>query len=173
MAQTDRIVIRPLRSSDPHMISAAFQALNWNKPVELYERYLVDIKCAERHAIVAYVNDEFAGYITIVWTSEYAPFRAAGIPEMKDLNVLPSFRRRGVATRLLEAMEQTAALRTPTVGLGVGVSQDYGAAQRLYIQRGYIPDGRGVAYINRNVVYGEQVTVDDDLVLFLTKQVAA
>ena len=55
-------------------------------------------------------------------------------------------------------------------GIGVGMTPDYGAAQRLYILRGYVPDGRGLHQRNHYPTYGEQITVDDDLALFLTKK---
>ena len=32
------------------------------------------------------------------------------------------------------------------VGIGVGLYPDYGSAQRLYIKRGYLPDGHGATY---------------------------
>ena len=47
---------------------------------------------------------------------------------------------------------------------------DYGAAQRLYVKRGYVPDGRGLWQGSHYVTYGDNVTVDDDLVLMFTKQ---
>lgn len=31
-----------------------------------------------------------------------------------------------------------------TICLGVGLHYGYGAAQRMYVKRGYIPDGSGV-----------------------------
>ena len=49
------------------------------------------------------------------------------------------------------------------------MDQDYGAAQRLYVKREYIPDGRGLTSHNRPVAWGETVTVDDRLVLHFTK----
>jgi hypothetical protein len=52
----------------------------------------------------------------------------------------------------------------------VGLSSDYGAAQRLYVRRGYIPDGRGIIYRGRTVNFGEAVTADDDLVLCFTRE---
>jgi hypothetical protein len=39
----------------------------------------------------------------------------------------------------------------------------------VYVRRGYVPDGRGLAWHNRTVAYGEQVTVDDDLALWFTR----
>jgi hypothetical protein len=53
------------------------------------------------------------------------------------------------------------------------MTADYGAAQRLYVSRGYTPDGRGLVWRNEAVKYGQQVTVDDDLVLHFVKLVAA
>jgi hypothetical protein len=40
------------------------------------------------------------------------------------------------------------AERSDVVGLGVGLYPDYGTAQRMYVRRGYLPDGRGVIYYN-------------------------
>lgn len=57
-----------------------------------------------------------------------------------------------------------------TAGIGVGLDPDYGAAQRLYVLRGYVPDGRGLHYRDHYVKYGEQITVDDELALYLTKE---
>lgn len=55
-------------------------------------------------------------------------------------------------------------------GIGVGLTSDYGPAQRLYISRGYEPDGKGIVWQNRFPNYGERVKVDDDLILYFTKQ---
>jgi hypothetical protein len=50
---------------------------------------------------------------------------------------------------------------------------DLGNAQRLYVARGYVPDGRGLVWRNEAVKYRQQITVDDDLVLHFIKLVAA
>ena len=55
-------------------------------------------------------------------------------------------------------------------GIGVGMTSDYGPAQRLYILRGYIPDGRGLHWRDHYVGYREEVVIDDDLALYLTKE---
>jgi len=47
--------------------------------------------------------------------------------------------------------------------------KDYGAAQRLYVNRGYVPNGKGAYYKKNNLGYFEEVIADDDLVLYLTK----
>jgi len=127
---------------------------------------------AAREMLVALVADQFAGYVTIIWDSGYPPFRAAQIPEIVDFNVLPPFRRQRIGTALLDEAERRIAHRAPVAGIGVGMTADYGAAQRLYVLRGYVPDGHGLCTQHRPLKYGEQVLVDDDLVLYFTKQVA-
>ena len=74
---------------------------------------------------------------------------------------------------LLDDAERTVARKSGDVGIGVGLHPGYNAAQRLYIKRGYIPDGRGVTYENRYVREGEQVVLDDNLVLHFTKKLSA
>jgi GNAT superfamily N-acetyltransferase len=160
--------IRVLRDDDPKVISAAFTAIGWDKPVSQYERYLADQRAGLRDVLVATVEDEFAGYVTVWWESPYEPF--GGIPEIQDFNVLPKYRRRGIGTGLMDAAEALVAERSDVVGIGVGLYADYGTAQRMYVRRGYLPDGRGILYNGRQVPPGELVRNDDDAVLMFTKQ---
>ncbi|WP_417419328.1 hypothetical protein [Hominenteromicrobium sp.] len=44
------------------------------------------------------------------------------------------------------SVEALAAETSDTVCLGVGLHSGYGAAQRMYVLRGYVPDGSGVWY---------------------------
>jgi len=162
--------IRPLAEPDPPTIHAAFRAQDWNKPREQYERYWQEQAIGERDVLVAEVAGEFAGYLTIVWTSGYPPFRVAGIPEIVDFNVLKKFQRRGIGTALMDAAEERIGERSAVAGIGVGLYADYGPAQRLYAQRGYVPDGRGLMRNGLPVVPGSNPFVDDDLVLYFTKQ---
>lgn len=108
--------------------------------------------------------------MTINWRPTYPGFAELEIPEIQDLNVLPTFRRRGIASRLLDVAEAQAARSHCVVGIGVGLHAGYNAAQRLYGLRGYIPDGRGVTYRDQYVGQYVQVMLDDDLVLHLTKK---
>lgn len=112
---------------------------------------------------------DFAGYVTICWRSHYPPFREQNIPEIMDFNALPRFRCQGIGSRLMDAAEQRVATMGSVVGIGVGMTADYGAAQRMYVKRGYVPDGRGLFSRGGPVQYGQTVPVDDDLVLYFTK----
>lgn len=165
------VALRALLAADCTIIAEAFAAQGWNKPAAQYAAYLREQEAGARDVLVAEVDGEFAGYLTIVWASTYPPFRTAGTPEIVDLNVLLKYQRRGVATALLDAAEQRIAQRAPVAGIGVGMTADYGAAQILYVQRGYRPDGRGLAVHGAPAAYGDAVTVDDDLVLYFTRPV--
>jgi GNAT superfamily N-acetyltransferase len=167
-------VIRRFAESDIPVMVVRFAEHHWSKPAEIFEEYLREQKAGDRVVWIASVDNEFAGYITLAWRSQYQPFRDRQIPEVMDLNVLPPFRRGGVGLKLLVTAESEAATRGDVVGIGVGLyggdDGGYGAAQRLYVAHGYIPDGRGVTYNYRHVVPDSNVQCDDDLVLWFTRQ---
>lgn len=165
--------IRSLQRDDPNAISAAFTAIGWHKPASQFVLYLAEQATGRRAVLVATLDGIFVGYTTLVWQPSYAYFRDRGIPEIQDLNVLPPYRRNGIATRLVGMAERIASACTPTIGIGVGLHPGYNAAQRMYVLRGYVPDGQGVAYDGRYVAEGERVTFDDHLVLYFTKSLRA
>ena len=51
----------------------------------------------------------------------------------------------------------------------MGLHSSYGAAQRLYIRMGYVPDGAGVFYDNEPVGFGKMRPLDDNYTLKMTK----
>jgi GNAT superfamily N-acetyltransferase len=159
--------IRKLQDDDPKVISAALTALGWDKPVRQYEKYLAEQRDGVRDVLVATVDEEYAGYVTVRWESPYEPFDK--IPEIQDFNVLPKFRRRGIGTGLMDSAEALVAERSDVVAIGVGLYADYGTAQRMYVRRGYIPDGRGLLYNLKQVPPGEMVRNDDDAILMFSK----
>jgi GNAT superfamily N-acetyltransferase len=164
------LLIRPIEQNDIQPIALAFVALGWNKPASQYEQYLLEQEAGQRLVLVAFVPDlVFAGYVTICWQSDYIPFREQNIPEIVDFNVLPQFRRQGIGSALMDDAETRVAAVSPTVGIGVGMTGDYGSAQRMYARRGYIPDGRGLISRGQPVQYGQTIPVDDDLALYFTK----
>lgn len=164
------VKIRGLQEQDILPIAEAFDSIGWNKPVSQYQRYLAEQIKEVRKVLVAFENDKFAGYLTIVWESNYLPFKTGQIPEIQDFNVLPNARRKGVGTKLMDKAEEIVSQTSAIIGIGVGMDADYGAAQRLYVLRGYVPDGRGIVWQNRFPTYGEQVTVDDNLNLYFIKE---
>ena len=88
--------------------------------------------------------------------------------------MLQKYQCKGIGGKLMDAAEQIAARHSDTVCLGVGLCREYGSAQRMYAKRGYIPDGSGVWYQDKQCVQYETVcTVDDDLLLYLTKKLGS
>lgn len=162
--------IRNLSADDPSTISEAFAQVGWNKPKSQYEVYLEEQAVGKRLVLVAEVSGRFAGYVTIQWISDYLPFSEQHIPEIQDFNVLPKYRRKRIGTHLMDRAEALVSERSNTVGIGVGMYSDYGNAQRLYVLRGYVPDGRGLCYKYEVQAPMAIVINDDDLVLFFTKK---
>lgn len=162
--------IRMLEAEDIPQIAKAFEELGWHKPRALYERYLMEQSLKLRVCHVAFVEGQFAGYLTICWKSTYEPFREKNIPEIVDFILLPRFRRMGIGTKLMDLAESEIARVSPVAGIGVGMTPDYGAAQRLYVLRGYIPDGCGLHWKDHYVQFREEIRADDDLALYFTKE---
>lgn len=132
--------------------------------------YLADHAGPAGVSLIAANGHGVFGYVAIVWEPDYAGFRRRGIPLVHQLVVGGPFRRQGVATLLMDAAEQLARDRDiATLGITVGLFDEYGPAQRLYGRRGYIPDGRGACQGQRPLSKGTRVTVDDGLIMWLTK----
>ena len=159
-----------MSQEDIDLIVTQFAAHNWPKPKSTFTDYLQEQGHQERLIWVAFYDTHFAGYITLKWHSLYPAFNQQKIPEIMDLNVLPPYRNKGIATALLDCAEAEGFKKHPVLGIGVGLYADYGQAQRLYVQRGYIPDGLGITYAYKTVAPGAMVCLDDDLVLWFTKR---
>ena len=173
MEGAEPVHVRLLEEGDAASIAAAFQNMGWNKPDTQYERYFHEQVAGTRTCFIATFDGQFAGYVTVNWQPTYAGFAERNIPEIQDLNVLTAYRRKGVASHLLDRAEAEVARRSGVVGIGVGLHPGYNVAQRLYVKRGYIPDARGITYRNRFVEEGASVVVDDDLLMHFTKQFTA
>lgn len=172
MNPKDHLEFRPLDAVDPERLSAAFARIGWNKPPSQYQRYLEEQSSGTRWVCVAVDDDKFMGYVTVLRGAEYPSFREKKIPEIQDLNVLPEYRGRGIGSRLLDRAESWIGALSKIAGLGVGLHPGYNQAIRIYVKRGYIPDGEGVTYAGRRVAEGELVRFDDELVLWMTKALA-
>jgi GNAT superfamily N-acetyltransferase len=156
-------------ADDAAPISQAFLAQGQMRSEWQFLDYVAEREAGIRDAWVASWNGALAGLVTLHWNPLYAGIAGKSIPEIQDLMVLPAYRRRGVATRLMDQAERSARARAAHVAIGVGLHPGYNAAQRLYVLRGYVPDGRGVTYDDRYVEEGEMVRFDDLLVLHLIK----
>ncbi len=164
------IEIRNLQPGDRDSLAGVDGGNGWNPDPALWSAYLAEHQAGRRLVVIAWDGLRPLGYGNLLWTPGYAPFRAAGVPEINNLGVDVKVRNRGVCTAIIGHFEDCAReAGKPVIGIGFGLYPDYGPAQRLYAKLGYRPDGRGIAYAERTLAPMEMVRLDDDLVLWLTK----
>lgn len=160
--------IRKMQESDIKDLSRGFISQGWPSREEILTRYFKEQECGEREVLVAEVEGALAGYITILSCAKQGPF-AEIYPELSDFNVFEPFQNQGIGNLLLEEAEKRVRLISDKVTLGVGLHSGYGPAQRLYIKRGYIPDGTGVWYQNHQPAMNAVCEDIGELVLYLSK----
>ena len=161
-------LIRKMQTSDVKELSQGFINQGWPGREEILARYFLEQECREREVLVAEVGGSLAGYITILPCAKQGPF-AEIYPELSDFNVFEPFQNQGIGNLLLEEAEKRVRLISDKVTLGVGLHSGYGPAQRLYIKRGYIPDGTGVWYQNHQPAMNAVCEDIGELVLYLSK----
>ena len=160
--------IRKMQESDIQELSRGFISQGWPSREEILTRYFKEQESGEREVLVAEVEGALAGYITILSCAKQGPF-AEIYPELSDFNVFEPFQNQGIGNLLLEEAEKRVKLISDKVTLGVGLHSGYGPAQRLYIKRGYIPDGTGVWYQNHQPAMNAVCEDIGELVLYLSK----
>ena len=164
-------VIRRLRQEDAQVFTEEEKAQGWHADIAKYLGRLEDQEAGKCVSLAAELDGHPAGYVNVYRNGEEGLLGGRGVPIIVDLGVLQKYQRRGIGTALMDAAEKIAAEWSDTVYLAVGLHNGYGSAQRMYVKRGYIPDGTGVWYHNRPCTpYDTVYTNDDDLVLFLVKK---
>ena len=161
--------IRKMQESDIKDLSRGFISQGWPSREEILTRYFKEQESGEREVLVAEIDGAVAGYVTILPSAKHGPF-AEVYPELSDFNVFEPFQNQGIGNLLMEEAENQVKLISDKVTLGVGLHSGYGPAQRLYIKRGYIPDGSGVWYRNQPLEMNDTIQNNDDLVLYLSKK---
>lgn len=135
-----------------------------------FEQCLAEQAAEKRMVLVCERDDQLVGYAQLIWSPLYAGFRRLNIPETQDLNVIPDYRKQGIGSKLVDACEAFACKAGRLdMGISVGLHPRYGAAQRLYIKKGYVPDGAGACYDDIPVRAGDLRPIDDLLTLKLVK----
>ena len=169
--QDQTLLIRDMEPADAQILNDEYTAQGWHPDVAYYHMRMQEAAEGKCVALTAVYQGQPAGAVYLYFDAQEGPFKGMKIPEIVDFSVLMKYQRKGIGHRLMDVAEQIAAQRSDTVTLGVGLCREYGAAQRIYAKRGYIPDGSGVWYQNQQCVqYETTCTIDDDLVLFLSKK---
>ena len=168
--QDEELLIRDMEEVDAQIFNDEYTAQGWHPEIDYYLMRIREAAEGKCIAMTAVYQGNPAGSLYLYFDAKEGPFKGKGYLLIVDFGVLQKYQRKGVGARQMDAPEQIAAKYADTVCLGVGLSREYGAAQRIYAKRGYIPDGSGVWYQDKPCVQYETVcTVDDDLVLYLSK----
>lgn len=168
----EQISIRHMADADARVITDGEIAQGWSAKgrIEKYEMRLRDQREGRCISLVAEFGGEVAGYINLYLAPLSGPFAGHDIPEIVDFGVLEKFRCRGIGAALMDEAERLAAEKSDSICLGVGLYCSYGSAQRMYVKRGYIPDGTGAWYGDKVADPYENYCLDDDLVMYFTKK---
>lgn len=166
----DNVLIRDLRESDAQLITDAEIAQGWDASINKYQMRLRDQAEGTSISLAAEYQKKIAGYINIYPDSKWGAFADQGLPEIVDFGVLEKYRRHGIGSRLMDTAEQIASRYADTVYLGVGLHSGYGSAQRMYVKRGYLPDGSGVWYHDQICEPYASCCNDDNLILYFSKK---
>lgn len=174
MAAIPVIDVRLAGPGDREVLAGLESVLRSREEPDFVDLLFETIDRGERSLVLGFMNQQAAGYAVVNWKPSYFLFQRLGIPELQDLNVLPEARRNGLGQAIVAYCEHVARQRGGAeMGLGVGLNQHYGAAQRLYMRMGYLPDGHGITYDRIPVKAGDVHPADDDLCLMMVKDLGA
>ena len=164
------VKIRKMLESDITELSTEFEKQGWHKSTKQYQKYYNEQENGTRKLFVAEICGNAVGYATLLPHDISGPFKDKMIPVITDFNVLKKYQRNGVGTAIMDAIENYVKQYSSTICLSVGLHYGYGAAQRMYIKRGYIPDGSGVWFRGKRLEQYEPCINNDELVLYFSKQ---
>lgn len=165
----NNILIREMKEPDPQIFSDEEIKQGWCASPDKYKMRIADQEKGSCIALTAEYMGAPAGYINVYWNPLTGAFANMNIPEIVDFGVLEKYRCHGIGSLLMDVAEKIAKSRSDTVCLGVGLHSGYGSAQRIYVKRGYVPDGTGVWYQDQICVPYGNCCNSDDLVLYLSK----
>ncbi len=167
-----KTLIRPMNALDIAKIVSRY-CFPWSNPEKtqtLWETYYREQQDGIRTVAVLEKNHEILGYGSLLRKPECALFAQKNIPEINAIWIDDNHRRQGLGKALIKWLEDLASQEGyDQIGIGVGLYQDYGPAQKLYFHLGYAPDGNGITYKGQPTIPGQTYPLDDDLILWLEK----
>lgn len=160
------IDIRQASEEDIPALYALYDVLG--KSDEGYFETVLEKDCV---ILIASQDGQDVGFGILNFEPKYSLYQKLGIPEIQDVNVIPDARQKGIATALVMAFENMAEDQgAKKIGISVGLTKEYGPAQRLYVKLDYMPDGNGITYDREGVVAGQSYPAGDDLCLMMIKE---
>ena len=164
--------IRVLKESDIDSLCHTF-CFPWTThqvTLEKWRRYYAEHQANNRIVCLLEASNQLIGYGSLLHFSQHPYFKDNKIPEINDIWIKEELRNRGFGKALITHLENRAHEEgDEKIGIGVGLYRDYGPAQKLYVEMGYVPDGKGITYKYVYVTPGEPYPVDDDLIVWMQK----
>lgn len=167
--ENEQLKIRTMEKGDIEQLKIEFDEQGWHKDIDILSGYFEQQENGQKYIVIAEFNGKVAGYVTLLPQAKNGPFAEKNIPELVDFIVFQKYQCNGIGSKILDVAENIASKISDTVSLGVGIHYGYGSAQRMYVKRGYIPDGSGAWYNNKRLEQYAECKNDDDLVIFLSK----
>jgi len=160
------VMVREMDDEDAKRFEEKLHEIGY--PLSLYQSYLDETASEACEYVAAFYKGERAGFGKLDWQSNYEDFEERRVPEIKDLWVFEDYRSQGIAKEIMRFLEKKAAKRSDICAVGVGLSEEFEAAQGLFDKMGYKPDGKGIFYIESDTVRDE-LEVDDNQALMMVK----
>ena len=164
------IRIRSMELGDAMTLHHTYASYGWHPQLQTYVDYFAEQEAGERLVFIAECGGEVKGQCTLEPQAHEGPWAGQQIPVITDLTVFFDAHGKGIGTRLMDAAEAEAAKAADRVCLAVGLHSGYGPAQRMYVKRGYVPDGSGVWYRGSVLDQYAPCVNDDELLLWLSKK---
>jgi ribosomal protein S18 acetylase RimI-like enzyme len=170
--EIENLLIRPMKANDIAEIVSRY-SFPWSTPEKtqaLWNTYYQEQQEGIRTVALIEKSDEILGYGSLLRKPECPFFAQRNIPEINAIWIDEDHRRKVLGTALIQWIENLASQEGYNeIGIGVGLYRDYGPAQQLYFQLGYLPEGNGITYKGQPTVTGQTYPLDDDLLLWLIK----
>ena len=162
--------VRNLEEKDIEEIVRGEIEQGWNASDEKYRMRLKHQRDGKCIPLVAEYYNSVVGYVNVYFHASAGPFMEKEYPEIVDFGVLEKYRNHGIGSRLMDVAEKIGFEFSDIICIGVGLHSGYGNAQRMYVKRGYVPDGSGVWYQDSICEPYSNCRNDDDLVLYFSKR---
>ena len=100
----DLAYIRKAEHADLSALRGIVDILGFAKNIDYFERCLERAAQGTLDIFIVSLEGQDVGYCLLNWRPKYRFFQISDIPEIQDLNVVPDFRRCGLASILISAL---------------------------------------------------------------------
>lgn len=165
--ENSEITVRIMKPADVAVLAEEEIRQGWGDTAPKHNIRINDMYEGSSITLVAVYNGLVSGYVSVYY--KYEDVDGTFYPGIVDFSVLEKCRNRGIGKILMDTAEEIAFKFGNRIYLGVGLCESYGSAQRMYIKRGYIPNGKGAYYDGKIAERGKVYPNDDSFYIKLYK----